>query len=426
MNLARGKELGITRKVDAGTFRLTNPPSEWYEGPRLDGGTTRNGDEPGDAHEASTSLGASPDTGDASSPPLDLANWMSHLSHHLLDTPLHKVRLIGSHDAASYKLSSSKMGALPKWLRTVHSFTNGIATAPFTGIIIRWGEAQHVNIYEQLRLGVRYLDLRVVCESNGDGDTPNANTFHAEHGMAGPDYREILSDIRRFLDSHPNEVVLCDFNHFHRFTSKQQHFEFIDLCEHYLGEHVAPLALRRASESGQGTLTYRECLRSNTRCLIFHGGWDHVGVARKAVEAGCWGRSVKDLWSPWPMANSRRELTERFGKLDVDGKQARGFFVLQGVVTPTMSRVVSGLTLPNTWFRGRKLKNVDNVQGPYEQTVKNLSPRPKTLRQLAERVTPLVSELVVTGKVHAMCVVIVDHVDLADVRGMLLAAYPRR
>ena len=100
--------------------------------------------------------------------------------------------------------------------------------------------------------------------------------------------------------------------------------------------------------------------------------------------------------------------------------------MLQGVVTPTMSRVVSGLTLPNTWFRGRKLKNVDNVQGPYEQTVKNLSPRPKTLRQLAERVTPLVSELVVTGKVHAMCVVMVDHVDLADVRGMLLAAYPRR
>ena len=38
MNLARGRELGIADKVGQMTYRLSNPPREWYEGERVGGG----------------------------------------------------------------------------------------------------------------------------------------------------------------------------------------------------------------------------------------------------------------------------------------------------------------------------------------------------------------------------------------------------
>ena len=47
----------------------------------------------------------------------------------------------------------------------------------------------------------------------------------------------------------------------------------------------------------------------------------------------------------------------------------------------------------------------------------------RALRALAERVTPLVCSMVTGGQVRARCVVMVDHIDVADVEGWLLGAY---
>ena len=53
---------------------------------------------------------------------------------------------------------------------------------------------------------------------------------------------------------------------------------------------MVPLALRRASTEGDGTVTVRDCLAANRRCVCLYGGFDFAGVARCAVESGCWGR----------------------------------------------------------------------------------------------------------------------------------------
>ena len=132
--------------------------------------------------------------------------------------------------------------------------------------------------------------------------------------------------------------------------------------------------------------------------MCMYGGWDFRGVARRAVEIGCWGRALHDLWSPWPKARSFAQLLERVTALDQDGAHALGFFVLQGVVTPDARRIGKSLIMPD-WHR------------------------PRTLKQLARKVTPRISKLVTGGALRARCIVMVDFIEEADVEGMLLSLY---
>jgi hypothetical protein len=74
------------------------------------------------------------------------------------------------------------------------------------------------------------------------------------------------------------------------FDAFEDHVKFVDVIERTLGAHMVPLALRRASTEGDGTVTVRDCLAANRRCVCLYGGFDFAGVARCAVEAGCWGR----------------------------------------------------------------------------------------------------------------------------------------
>ena len=87
---------------------------------------------------------------------------------------------------------------------------------------------------------------------------------------------------------------------------------------------------------------------------------------------------------------------------DAEGERGHGlregFFVLQGVVTPDAKRIAKAAVLPD-WGR------------------------PRTLRDLALRVTPMVCRMVTGGSLRAMCIVMVDHIDVADVEGWLLGAY---
>jgi hypothetical protein len=84
----------------------------------------------------------------------------------------------------------------------MHSMTwQALCSSPY-------GEAQALDIYGQCARGARYLDLRVVHERG---------SFFTAHGMAGACFEDILTQVACFLDEHPTEVVICDFNHFHRF-----------------------------------------------------------------------------------------------------------------------------------------------------------------------------------------------------------------
>lgn len=315
---------------------------------------------------------------------LDLANWQQQLSPVLWPLPLQRMRLPGTHDSGAYALSRRHMAPskLPRWLLRLNRRAWWL-TRPFSGLVARWGEAQRLDVHAQLCAGARYLDLRIV---NVQG------TFHVAHGMLGATVDDVLAQLSRFLDEHPGEVVVADCNHFHHFRGKVDHLAFLALLTRVLGRHLAPREARRPCDVLRVPLG--ELVRAGTRCLLLHGGCDFLGVAAAAVTAGCWPRTEREVVSPWPRASSLPELRARLLALDAASRRAPGLFVLQGVVTPCARLVRRGLM-----------------------------GRPNSLRQLAQTVTPEVARMVTSGALSASCVVLLDHIELADVAQMLLSAY---
>ena len=193
-----------------------------------------------------------------------------------------------------------------------------------------------------------------------------------------------------FLDAHPGEVVVADCNHFHHFKGRADHEAFIALISECLGRHLAPREIR----APDGSVTLGALVAAGRRCVLLYGGCDFLGVAAAAAAARCWPRTQREIVSPWPRAASWSDLRARMTVLDAAGARLPCFFVLQGVVTPNARLIRRGLLR-----------------------------RPSSLRQVAAEVTPDVVRLVASGGVAANCIVLLDHIDLADVGRMLAAAY---
>ena len=81
-------------------------------------------------------------------------------------------------------------------------------------IINRWSLSQAYDIPEQLSAGIRYFDLRISSK-------PNSEDIYGIHGLYGIKLETLLENIKTFLDAHPKEVVLLDFNHFYAMTEFQ-------------------------------------------------------------------------------------------------------------------------------------------------------------------------------------------------------------
>lgn len=104
----------------------------------------------------------------------DRANWMGDRLSTLGHKPLSRIVFPGSHDAGMYH---GNLGAL--------------------------GLTQDQNIYEQLRWGVRYFDLR-----------PGKHLFIYHGPVTGPSTQTVLDDVKRFMQEGHREVIVLKFSHF--------------------------------------------------------------------------------------------------------------------------------------------------------------------------------------------------------------------
>lgn len=134
-----------------------------------------------------------------------LADWMTLLDDR---APLAAVALPGAHDAGTAGMS---------WL----------------------GETQRLSVRDQLLCGTRYLDLRVELSPQG---TPRI--FHGP--LPGVPLAPLLRDIRAFLNRHPSEVLVLDFQHFRgkSETAAAQQVERI----------LGPCLFRKPSGTNEGDL----------------------------------------------------------------------------------------------------------------------------------------------------------------------------
>ena len=187
-----------------------------------------------------------------------------------------------------------------------------------------WSVTQSLDVTQQLKTGVRYFDVRVGAKSNSD-------ELHSVHGLYGSKVHAYLEEINVFLDEHPKEIVLLDFNHFYD-ANDNSHSRLKRNIFDTFGSKLCPFV-----ELDQLSLCFMwEC---NLQVIVFY----HCNHGN---EPQLWpGTAIRSLW---PNVKTVDEL------LDEDtlkrNEHMDKFQVTQGVLTPDTQFVVFhiGATLKNS------------------------------------------------------------------------------
>ncbi|MCF0117245.1 MAG: phosphatidylinositol-specific phospholipase C domain-containing protein [Bacilli bacterium] len=116
----------------------------------------------------------------------DNSSWMKYIDN---ETYINNIALPGSHDAGTSGMV---------WL----------------------GETQNLTIKDQLKIGVRYFDIRVNKKSED-----NYVIYHSV--INGSSFKPIIEDIKNFITANPTETLLLDFQHFEN-DSQSGVLSFID------------------------------------------------------------------------------------------------------------------------------------------------------------------------------------------------------
>jgi len=169
--------------------------------------------------------------------------WMTNLPDNVRSLPISRLTIPGSHNSFTYSLvRGGKAGPdQPKCIQKMAAMFPSIASR----ILIRWGICQHKTATFQLENGIRYFDIRLVAVGEPEND-PKLEKFEGRsekerehrilHCLLGSEIKPILSEIKLFLSSHLEEVVILDLQHLYDFQPEDHTFLIKTLLDMFEGE----------------------------------------------------------------------------------------------------------------------------------------------------------------------------------------------
>jgi hypothetical protein len=126
---------------------------------------------------------------------MNLSTWMSRLPD---GYSLSDIAMPGTHDSATHVVNSQS------WISKVGQIIEVASVFdPFRKI--KFIQTQTLGIRAQLDHGVRFLDLRVMPNSNG------SFTMYHDFVPLGTPLSEVLDEVEAFLEANPSETVLTCF-----------------------------------------------------------------------------------------------------------------------------------------------------------------------------------------------------------------------
>jgi len=289
----------------------------------------------------------------------DNSRWMEDLSATIGTKPLRKLVIPGTHDSGAYNISADSDIApdsgLTTWLssyeqlkKSFHDFFS--RQKEYRSLLKKfmagWSKTQDKTIYEQLKAGIRYFDLRLLKRKDGG--------LFIIHGMYSIDLETILADIRLFAAEHPKEIIILDFNHLYNLASGET-VAFEQLKKYLVRENGVSLLV--PAEKGIN-VTLNELWESDKQIITFYA--DEVLTSRYPE---LWSREM--IFSPWPnkqdiwsLKNSLEEIMagklydvqkENFTCKTLSGnckqKSSDSLFVLQGIITANPKMISDSLPL---------------------------------------------------------------------------------
>ena len=257
---------------------------------------------------------------------LDLGNWMAKLPSQCQEIPIRQLAIPGSHDSGCFYLdkNSSVGPSEGKLVRTLARLFGGCAK----NIIYNWSITQESNISDQLKQGIRYFDLRVAYEES-------TKKFYVVHGLYGSTYSTLFEEFKQFVQEHPKEVLILDFNHLYDFKT-EQYSTFMKLIEQsFSGKLYGP-----GKKGANCTLKDIWSCKKSIVAL-------YEDSASAKENPSFWPRS--NIFSPWfntdNVGTLIDDLNKRFGTIK-DGC----FNVFQAILTPQTSTIITHVSgsLKNT------------------------------------------------------------------------------
>jgi hypothetical protein len=104
--------------------------------------------------------------------------------------------------------------------------------APGRDVIHRWSVSQILTVEQQLNSGIRYFDIRISRHT-----TSGKVCFI--HGLHVADVIPCLEDMKKFLNNHPKEVVILDFNHLYEMEA-DHHASLLQAMAEIFGNKICP------------------------------------------------------------------------------------------------------------------------------------------------------------------------------------------
>ena len=181
-------------------------------------------------------------------------DWMREMGARLMNARVGEVIWPGTHNSGAHceQFDFSKV-VHTHWLRYIGTYLLrylGQAPKQFAS---DWSRTQALNIRQQLKLGVRYLDLRVSkCQQD--------NRYYIAHTFCGPLLKDVLKEVHDFLTEHHGEYILVEVTP----VSDVDHIELHGIIERHLGQfllkrerecyQVSPLSLTLSHLAQKGRL----------------------------------------------------------------------------------------------------------------------------------------------------------------------------
>lgn len=259
---------------------------------------------------------------------MDLENWMGSLKNVIWNKKLSSIVIPGTHDSGTYCINSnSKRTKLLPDLQCLNPLV-GLVGAP-------WARTQQFSIADQLLYGVRYLDLRVLLDSD-DGN------MYLVHSFEGGEFWKELEGVSEFVQNHPAEVLILDMNHIY-YCNESDMQGMLTKVETMFGSKLCSPPL-----PGSSVKTYGEMIDSNQTVIVAiteYPEQDNSKYVYKDLKnrfSWLWG-SEANVVSPWGNSDDVNQLQENLKKSMAEPRTPDSVHVTQTILTPQTKDVVIGL-----------------------------------------------------------------------------------
>lgn len=270
------------------------------------------------------------------------ANWMTALANDIANKPLNQLFIPGSHDSATYALEST-FGKGQDFSDKINALKITGVGFVVTSIAKNWAMAQDRTIYEQLNDGIRYLDLRVIYRDS-------KKDFYTVHGLYGPKFSDVLTQITRFMKENPKEILIiqvADLNYLGK--AGEEEINHQKLAAMINAAFVNKLVNK--SEFAGPSATVGEISRKAKQVFLIYKDKEMADQFD-----GFWHRktTINDYW---PNVDDSARLK---AKIDANMKKRTNsdnqnkFFVTQSQMTPSTATIAKGLIPLGTRYRSLK------------------------------------------------------------------------